>query len=47
VSRLETAVFKITDFGFARELEKDELLRGCFGTINYMSPEVQRQEKYN
>jgi len=33
---------KITDFGFATTLEKDEVLRDLVGTINYMSPEMLR-----
>ncbi len=38
----KSGTLKLTDFGFARELEPDERLYSQFGTPEYVAPEVRK-----
>lgn len=38
----KSGTLKLTDFGFARELEPEERLYSQFGTPEYVAPEVGR-----
>ena len=38
----KSGTLKLTDFGFARELEPEERLYSQFGTPEYVAPEVKK-----
>jgi serine/threonine protein kinase len=45
-SNLKSATFKLCDFGFNRQLKPHQLVTGTYGTVNYMAPEIARQQEY-
>lgn len=40
----KSGTLKLTDFGFARELQPDERLYSQFGTPEYVAPEVSQAD---
>lgn len=43
----KSGTLKLTDFGFARELEPDERLYSQFGTPEYVAPEVRTEKSFH